>query len=306
MATTSVVLCFTLLYAVAKGSGPATNNEEFVIEGFKGSGAVTGSEVSLLCKKYHFQYDKQYDWKNKCFDCGHTWQSPINIDKRKVDFGDSYVKPLILEGFNVPRKGNWRNFKGHTAKLIPKSTERPAYLTADHWWGADNIKYKFKEFHFHWGKNNKEGSEHTVNGRSYSGEMHLVFTGKRKRVTYYSVIAVFLKAHNPKNMYGKWKKLYNKIPYGYDQQKSVRGIKLNDYLPRNRDYYRYQGSLTTPPCTERVLWLVMKKPIPVPIKFLNSLRKMKADRGTKKLTTNHRNIQPFNDRPQIRSCFRGC
>ena len=48
MATTSVVLCFTLLYAVAKGSGPATNNEEFVIEGFKGSGAVTGSEVSLM------------------------------------------------------------------------------------------------------------------------------------------------------------------------------------------------------------------------------------------------------------------
>ena len=136
--------------------------------------------------------------------------------------------------------------------------------------------------------------------------MHLVFTGKRKRVTYYSVIAVFLKAHNPKNMYGKWKKLYNKIPYGYDEQKSVRGIKLNDYLPRNRDYYRYKGSLTTPPCTERVLWLVMKKPIPVPSKFLNSLRKMKADHCTKKLTTNHRNIQPFNDRPQIKSCYGGC
>ena len=87
---------------------------------------------------------------------------------------------------------------------------------------------------------------------------------------------------------------------------AARVIKLNDYIPRNRDYYRYKGSLTTPPCTERVLWLVMKKPIPVPSKFLNSLRKMKANLCTKKLTTNHRNIQPFNDRPEIKSCYGGC
>ena len=75
--------------------------------------------------------------------------------------------------------------------------------------------------------------------------MHLVFSGKHKKdkyttVTYYSVIAVFLQANNVRNMHGKWKKLYNNIPYVYNEGKMVTGIKLSDYLPsRNKEYYLY-------------------------------------------------------------------
>ena len=307
MASTTAVLCFTLLYAVANGSG--INNEEFVIEesgAVEGSGAVTGSAVSSLCRNYHFRYDKQNDWKKKCYDCGHAWQSPININKGKVNFGNRYVKPLILEGFHIERKGNWRNFNGHTAKFIPYVTERPAYLDIKYFRSTDS-RYKFKEFHFHWGRYNNKGSEHTVNGGSYSGEMHLVFTGKRYKVTYYSVIAVFLQAHNVRNMDRKWRKLYNNIPYGYNQINRATGIKLSSYLPLNKDYYMYSGSLTTPPCTERVLWFVMKTPISVPQQFLESLRRIKADHNTnRRLTTNHRYTQPFNNRPRVLSCYNGC
>ena len=88
----------------------------------------------------------------------------------------------------------------------------------------------------------------------------------------------------------------------------VTGIKLNDYLPsHNKDYYLYKGSLTTPPCTERVLWLVMKTPISVPKQFLESLRGIKADHDkNRRLKTNHHYTQPFYKRPKMLSCYDGC
>lgn len=59
-------------------------------------------------------------------------------------------------------------------------------------------------------------------------------------------------------------KLWSKIPEkeGKIQKVSV-PINVMDLLPEDRTYYRFNGSLTTPPCTEGVRWLVMKMPVPV-------------------------------------------
>jgi carbonic anhydrase len=56
--------------------------------------------------------------------------------------------------------------------------------------------------------------------------------------------------------------VWNNLPLekGEEQAASV-PMDLNNLLPAERQYYTYMGSLTTPPCSEGVLWMVMKKPV---------------------------------------------
>jgi carbonic anhydrase len=66
-------------------------------------------------------------------------------------------------------------------------------------------------------------------------------------------------------------------------------IDVNDILPRERLYYQYLGSLTTPPCTEGVLWLVMKQPVAISREQLRLFAQLYPH--------NARPVQPLNGRP---------
>lgn len=75
----------------------------------------------------------------------------------------------------------------------------------------------------------------------------------------------------------------------------VNRVDISKYLPKNLDYYHYKGSLTTPPCSETVLWYVIKQPLEVPEDFLEKLRQIKDVTG-QKITRNYRQCMPLNDR----------
>ena len=53
------------------------------------------------------------------------------------------------------------------------------------------------------------------------------------------------------------------VEFGADCDSQMTTMDMNDILPVKRDYYTYMGSLTTPPCSEGVLWLVMKEPVEI-------------------------------------------
>ena len=58
--------------------------------------------------------------------------------------------------------------------------------------------------------------------------------------------------------------MWNNLPLEKGSEVSVRGdIDMNHLLPADRRYYTYMGSLTTPPCSEGVLWLVLQQPVPL-------------------------------------------
>jgi carbonic anhydrase len=69
-------------------------------------------------------------------------------------------------------------------------------------------------------------------------------------------------------------------------------VSADDILPVNQDYYRFNGSLTTPPCSEGVLWLVMKQPITVSKEQIQQFRDMMQQ-------PTNRPIQPINARPVL-------
>lgn len=175
-------------------------------------------------------------------------------------------------------------------QFTPDSSD-VAYLTTPH--GT----YSFKQFHFHWGSSSHTGSEHHIDGTSYSTEIHFVHgktSGPNDAEDSLAVLAVLCDADSSYQSRGTpWERL--EIPQEIGQAISGVGIDMSKFLPSKFDYYHYKGSLTTPPCTETVMWYVLKQPIKVPEDFLEKLRQMKDEFGHC-LTHNYRQCMPLHGR----------
>lgn len=125
----------------------------------------------------------------------------------------------------------------------------------------------FDSLHFHWGKDNSWGSEHTIGGRRYPLEMHLVHYNSKYGTKEHAainpdglaVVGILFQLSekdNPK-MQGIIKGL-NDVRYNNDSVRIAEPFRLSDILPpRTDDFFRYTGSLTTPPCSEVVTWTVL-------------------------------------------------
>lgn len=110
-------------------------------------------------------------------------------------------------------------------------------------------RYELVQFHFH------RPSEERINGRQYEMVAHLVHKDAEGRL---AVVAVLLDQGKEHPMV---QLVWNSLPLekGTEQASPVM-LDMNLMLPEQRQYYTYMGSLTTPPCTEGVLWMVMKQP----------------------------------------------
>jgi carbonic anhydrase len=143
---------------------------------------------------------------------------------------------------------------------------------------VDGENYALLQFHFH------KPSEEKINGKAYAMVAHLVHQSKAGRL---AVVAVMFEAGKEQPLI---RTLWTNLPL--EQNKPVvrpeLKIDVSRLLPAKRDYYTFIGSLTTPPCTENVLWLVLKMPIQVSKEQL-------AGFGTL-YKNNVRPVQPVNGR----------
>ncbi|MES2238442.1 MAG: carbonic anhydrase family protein [Pseudomonadota bacterium] len=113
-------------------------------------------------------------------------------------------------------------------------------------------RYELLYFNFH------RPSEERVDGRAYDMVMHLVHKNDEGQ---FAVVAVLLEKGGENSLI---QTLWNNLPLDQNIEVApVDVIDLNKILPESRAYWTYMGSLTTPPCTEGVLWMVLKQPIPV-------------------------------------------
>lgn len=113
-------------------------------------------------------------------------------------------------------------------------------------------RHELVQFHFH------RPAEERVNGKTYDMVMHLVHKNDEGQL---AVVAVLLEKGSEHPLI---QTLWNNMPLERDMEVTpADAIDLMQLLPENRGYWTYMGSLTTPPCSEGVLWMVMKQPLQV-------------------------------------------
>jgi carbonic anhydrase len=114
-------------------------------------------------------------------------------------------------------------------------------------------KYELQQFHFH------APSEHTLDGKRSAMEAHFVHSGEGGNVM---VIGVFLEAGAPDTS-PAFSALMAAAPKGEGEAALKEAIDAASLLPKARHFFRYEGSLTTPPCSEVVEWNVFAAPVKV-------------------------------------------
>jgi carbonic anhydrase len=163
-------------------------------------------------------------------------QSPVNL----TGFIKAELKPIT---FDYSRDSLDILDNGHTVQIDVKPGDS---IT------VDGTQFELKQFHFH------APSENLINGKSFPLEAHLVHADKDGNL---AVVAVLFEEGQANTALEKaWAQMPQKEG---DKFTLPAGISPLDILPANRDYYRFNGSLTTPPCSEGVRWLVMKHPMSV-------------------------------------------
>lgn len=110
--------------------------------------------------------------------------------------------------------------------------------------------YQLIQFHFH------RPSEELVNGKSFDMVAHLVHKSEDGKL---AVVAVLFERGGENPLI---QTIWNNLPLEKNDEVAPPALTLDlaQLLPENRSYYTYMGSLTTPPCSEGVLWLVLKQP----------------------------------------------
>ncbi|MDR5016615.1 carbonic anhydrase family protein [Aeromonas veronii] len=194
--------------------------------------------------------------------CAGSNQSPVNLN----GLVESKLAPLVL---HYLAGGNTVVNNGHTVQVgyAPGSTLQ-----------LDGTRFELKQFHFH------APSENLIEGKSYPLEGHLVHASDKGEI---AVVAVMFEAGkaNPA-LAAAWSALPAKV--GESQALKV-PLSAEQLLPENRDYYRFSGSLTTPPCSEGVRWLVMKQPVEVSQAQIDAFKAVMHH-------PNNRPVQPLNGR----------
>ena len=218
-------------------------------------------------------------------------QSPIQIiTANTVTSRD--LKPLnLVKGWAEPVSGTYEN-SGHTVTFRPNASSVTTLQT-------HTGEYVFDNFHYHWGEKAGCGSEHWVDGKQYDMEIHLVF--KKVNNTNpnagdaISVLGIFGEVSNSAEITGLWEQVAPMQVQQCGLVEKINGVFYSDFLPPCRDYFHYEGSLTTPGYDEVVQWFVLQEPIGVPALYLDQLRSIQDSQG-KKITHNYRELQNLNGR----------
>jgi carbonic anhydrase len=150
--------------------------------------------------------------------------------------------------------------------------------------------YFLQQFHFH------APSEHTINGQAFDAEMHLVHANRLGELLVVSVLLSISDQAQP----GIFDDIANNAPTSVKSNTMESTVNAMNLLPETQLYYTYTGSLTTPPCTEGVRWVVMTTPVPVTNTFVQQLHTITAQfPNYNGYANNNRPVQPLNGRAVI-------
>ncbi|XP_073821373.1 carbonic anhydrase 9-like [Musca autumnalis] len=246
------------------------------------------------------------NWGTNYSQCNGLRQSPIHIQSRS-----SFIlptPPLRFKNYDTPLQGPIELINnGHSVEFaVPKTVDgNTPSITG----GILKTTYEAVGVHFHWGGPGTKGSEHIIDGRQFDVEMHIV----HKKSTFatveeatqhpygLAVLGVMFKGTtDPDRIYPGLNKIFNKLAdvEEYDSSTFLDGtISLGQMLGDlyTKNFFTYKGSLTTPGCSEAVLWHVFPDPLPIAQKHIEKFWSI-LDKNGDPLTNNFRPVQNLNGR----------
>ena len=188
-------------------------------------------------------------------------QSPIDITM------DGAVKPAPIQ-FGYTQGNAELTNNGHTIQLN---------LPAGGAIKIDGVDYTLVQFHFH------TPSEEKIHGKAYPMVAHLVHKSAAGQL---AVVAVLFDEGDENKAL---KTIFAGLPAkAGDTVKLAAGFNAADILPAYKGYYKFVGSLTTPPCSEGVQWQVLKQRVELSKTQIAAFRKL--------FKMNARPVQPLNGR----------
>uniref|UniRef100_A0AAY4CVY5 protein-tyrosine-phosphatase n=1 Tax=Denticeps clupeoides TaxID=299321 RepID=A0AAY4CVY5_9TELE len=251
-------------------------------------------------------------WASSYPECAERRQSPVDISDADARISQEF-QDLTLEGFETPssNKTSMKN-TGKTVSILLKNDYfvRGAGLPG---------RFKAEKMEFHWGHNGSAGSEHSIGGRKFPVEMQIYLYNsddfdslstaiKEKRII--AAMSVFfqvrtfpflLKGGN--DLLGQGDSVFLSVPCPVEKETFLSPFTLRDLLPSSLgSYYRYMGSLTTPPCSRVVEWIVFSRPVYLSHQQVGVCTQYHTRLGY--LRNNHRPTQALDNREIFKSAVK--
>ena len=203
--------------------------------------------------------------------CGSgTQQSPIDIKTSLLGSVGSVITPANIQ-FNYQSLSSFPvQNNGHTIQVNYPYPSGTSTMT------VDGQTYQLVQFHLH------THSEHLINGEAAALELHLVHQNSQGEL---AVVGVMIENGTENSAL---QTVFANMPLQEGVNTANGTINASSFLPANRSYYGYQGSLTTPPCSQNVKWIVLKNPI--------TASQAQIDAFTNIFQVNARPVQDLNGR----------
>ncbi|XP_077868087.1 carbonic anhydrase-related protein-like [Saccoglossus kowalevskii] len=258
-------------------------------------------------------------------------QSPVNINSREAAFDDKLNHPELSTNYVICREcdlvnnGNavqimfrYKSAQGFDsavnfgregkAEPIPKSVISGGPL-------PKNCEFELSECRFHWGREDDRGSEHTVNFKAFPMELHLLHWNCSQYSSYEEalgkpdgvcIVALFIQVGREHQGLRAFTEHLEVVQYKGRTVTVTAAFNPNCLLPDPalRDFWTYNGSLTTPPCCEKATWILFRYPLTISHSQMEEFRRLRShhkgetpargDDGI--LADNFRPTQPLNDR----------
>uniref|UniRef100_A0A667X023 carbonic anhydrase n=1 Tax=Myripristis murdjan TaxID=586833 RepID=A0A667X023_9TELE len=208
----------------------------------------------------------QSEWSEYFPDCGGTSQSPVDVVTTQTKY-DPSLKPVTPLGYSQHGNNPFTIYNnGHTVVI-----ELPD------WMGLGGLPWLFTavQMHLHWGSGGPShgGSEHTINGLSADAELHVVhynselYTDLSAAMTQrngLAVLGILIETGEEANpAFDNILNYLSRVRHA-DQKVSIPAFDIQLLLPEDLGrYYRYNGSLTTPPCHQSVLWTLFHQRVQI-------------------------------------------
>ncbi len=183
-------------------------------------------------------------------DSGPAHRSKINVDWGKCGTGNRQSPIDIRDGMKVELEQISFDYHPSSFSVVDNGHTVQVGVSGGNYITVQNRMFELQQFHFH------RPSEERINGKAFEMVVHLVHRDAQGRL---AILALLLERGAPQ---ATIQTVWNNLPLEkFETMQPSILLDPAEMLPARRDYYTYMGSMTEPPCSEGVLWMVMKQPV---------------------------------------------